>query len=106
MAFFSSEKLKPQSIELDLSVPDSNSDQIRARLDRIRDNYDRLREIFTELEDQIESDDRLKAINETLDEDALAASIEQKSKRRWRGKLGDGARHKRAAKARQPGKPR
>jgi hypothetical protein len=106
MSFFGKD-LDPKKIEIDSSSLTSDSDEVRSRLDRIGANYEKLSEILGDLETRIEQDDRLRAINETIDEAALESvdgSI--KKKKRWRPrkstKARSGSRHKSAG----PNKPR
>ena len=83
MAFFSPEKLKRKSIEIDHSEISSSSPEVQKRLDRIEGNYQQLDEILAELESKMASDDRLKAIENTSPED-FEAEFGVKKKRKWR----------------------
>ena len=106
---FSGKDIDPKKIEIDSSTLTSDSDEVRSRLDRIGANYQKLSEILVDLETRIEEDDRLRAINETIDE----ASLESlkggpKRKKKWRPrktkttKARSGSRRKSAG----PNKPR
>jgi hypothetical protein len=82
MTFFSADKPKPRRIEIDASRIGSNSPEVQKRLDRIRENYVQLDSILAELESKIESDERLKAIdNANVD---FEMTIGVKKKRKWR----------------------
>lgn len=105
MSFFG-KNLDPKKIEIDPSTLTSESDEVRSRLDRIGANYEKLSEILGDLETQIEQDERLRAINETIDEAALdSADGQAKKKRKWRPRKSTKARSGRRKSA-GPNKPR
>ena len=83
MAFFSPEKLKRKSIEIDHSEISSSSPEVQKRLDRIEGNYQQLDEILAELESKMAADDRLQAIDQSSAED-FEATFGVKRKRKWR----------------------
>lgn len=83
MAFFSPEKLKRKSIEIDHSEISSLSPEVQKRLERIEGNYQELEAILAELESKMASDDRLKAIDQSSAED-FEATFGVKRKRKWR----------------------
>ena len=106
MSFFG-KNLEPKKIEIDPSTLTSESDQVRSRLDRIGANYEKLSEILGDLETRIEQDDRLRAINETIDEAALeSADGPSKKKRKWRPRNSAKARSGSRRKSAGPNKPR
>jgi len=83
MAFFSPEKLKRKSIEIDHSEISSLSPEVQKRLERIEGNYQELDAILAELESKMAADDRLKAIDDSSAED-FEATFGVKRKRKWR----------------------
>ena len=106
MSFFG-KNLEPKKIEIDPSTLTSESDQVRSRLDRIGANYEKLSEILGDLETRIEQDDRLRAINETIDEAALESTDgPSKKKRKWRPRTSKKARSGSRRKSAGPNKPR
>ena len=82
MTFFSADKPKPRRIEIDSSRIGSNSPDVQKRLDRIRDHYDQLESILANLEAKIESDERLKAIDDANVDFEMTFGV--KKKRKWR----------------------
>jgi predicted kinase len=86
MAFFGKDTT-PRSIEIDPTTITSDSDAVRSRLDRIGANYERLAEILADLETRIETDERLRAINDSIDDATVeSAAAEKASKRKWRAR--------------------
>ena len=82
MTFFTPENLRHHRIEIDRSAISSDSPEVQIRLDRIRENYLQLEAILDELELKIESDERLKAIDdENVD---FEQTFGVKKKRKWR----------------------
>ena len=80
MPFFSDEKLKRRSIEIDLSELTSDSPEVQKRLNRIDANYQQLDSMLTDIEATISSDQRLSEINASIKTVEKAA----KKKRKWR----------------------
>jgi uncharacterized protein Yka (UPF0111/DUF47 family) len=72
--------IKPVA-EVDLNTMSSANSQLKRRMDRIADNYRQLDSMLHEIEAKIQSDERLKAIDETIQEVEL--QIDGR-KRRWR----------------------
>lgn len=101
MAFFSSEKLKPRKIEVDQSHANCDSPEVQKRLERIEKNYQQLDDILAELESKMESDDRLRAIDEANADD-FEAEFGIRRKRKWKSTGGRRAKTKRSANPRKP----
>jgi hypothetical protein len=108
MTFFSPEKLKRRQIEIDSSTASCDSPEVKKRLARIQDNYRQLNEILADLESKIESDERLKAIDDAEIDFESAYGI--KKKRKWRPAKTKASRKTKAkrvsAAAANPKKPR
>ncbi len=106
MSFFGKD-IDPKKIEIDSSTLTSDSDEVRSRLERIGANYQKLSEILVDLETRIEKDDRLRAINETIDEASLEpAEGGLKRKKKWRPKNATKTRAGSRRKSAGPNKPR
>ena len=106
MSFFGKE-LIPRKIEIDSSTLTSDSDEVRSRLDRIDANYQKLSDILGDLETQIEEDDQLRAINESIDDAGLdPAAGDLPKKRKWRPRKSTNGRSKSRRKSAGPNKPR
>jgi len=102
MTFFKPDKLRRRKIEIDRSVVSSESPEVQQRLDRIQENYRQLDAILIELELKIQSDERLKAIDDAGVDFEQTVGI--KKKRKWRPA---GTKPKRAGnKSANPRKPR
>lgn len=104
MAFFTPNKLRSRSIEIDDTQPQADSDQVRQRLARIEANYQQLESILAELESKMQSDDRLKAIDDANVD--FEATFGIKKKRKWRAASAKSIARKSGkgiAKNRQPG---
>ena len=104
MSFFGKD-IDPKKIEIDSSTLTSDSDEVRSRLDRIGANYQKLSEILGDLETRIEQDDRLREINETIDEASLEP-IEGRPKKKWRPRKTTKSRSGSRRKPAGPNKPR
>jgi len=83
MAFFSPEKLKRKKIQVDHSETSANSPEVQKRLERIEENYEQLDTILAELELKMQSDDRLRAIDQSSAAD-FHETFGIKQKRKWR----------------------
>lgn len=106
MPFFGKD-IDPKKIEIDASTLTSDSDQVRSRLDRIGANYQKLSEILRDLEMRIEQDDRLREINETIDESSLEPiEVGSKRKSKWRPRKPAKPRSGSRRKSPGPNKPR
>ena len=99
MSFFGKDTTA-RRIEIDPTTLTCDSAEVRSRLDRIGVNYEKLSEILADLENRIETEDRLKTINETIDDAWLAETSNQKPKRRRRRRSATGP------KSAGPNKPR
>ena len=82
MTFFSADKPKPRRIAIDSSRIGSNRPEVQQRLDRIRDHYVQLESILAGLESKIESDERLKAIDDANVDFEMTFGV--RKKRKWR----------------------
>ena len=82
MAFFTPNKLKRQKIDVDESGISCNSPEVQKRLNRIEENYLELNTILAELETKIQSDERLKAIDDANVDFEQTFGI--KKKRKWK----------------------
>jgi len=104
MTFFEPDKLKRRKIEIDRSVICSDSPEVQKRLDRIDENYQQLDAILIELELKIQSDERLKAIDdENVD---FEQTFGVKKKRKWRPAKSKTKSKRRASGSADPKKPR
>jgi hypothetical protein len=79
MTFFDEKKLQPRTIEVDPEGVSCESPEVRKRLDRITDNYQQLDLILADVESKIQDDERLRAIDQSLQDVEVA-----KKKRKWR----------------------
>ena len=104
MTFFSADKPKPRRIEIDSSRIGSNSPEVQKRLDRIRDHYDQLESILAGLESKIESDERLKAIDDANVDFEMTFGV--KKKRKWRAAKPKSNSKTRSTASSKPKKPR
>lgn len=82
MAFFTPDKLKPRTIEVDTSTLSADSPEMLQRLARIEQNYGRLEDELVELEAKIAADERLQAIDS--DDIDFEEEFGVKPKRKWR----------------------
>jgi len=104
MTFFTPDKLRRRKIEIDRSVISSDSPEVQQRLDRIQENYRELDAILVELELKIQSDERLKAIDEAHVE--LEQTLTIKKKRKWRTAKSKTKPKRQATGSANPKKPR
>ena len=88
-------------ISIDSSTSSCESPEVKKRLDRIHDNYRQLDAILADLESKIESDERLKAIDNAEIDFEAAYGI--KKKRKWRPAK---AKAKSKTRSTRPKKPR
>jgi hypothetical protein len=104
MTFFTPENLRRRRIEIDRSVISSDSAEVQNRLDRIQANYQQLEAILDDLELKIESDERLKAIDdENID---FEQTFGVKKKRKWRPAKPKAKTKRSAPRSANPKKPR
>jgi hypothetical protein len=104
MTFFTPDKLRRRKIEIDRSVIHSDSPEVQKRLDRIQENYQQLNAILIDLESKIQSDERLKAIDdENVD---FEQTFGVKKKRKWRPANPKAKSKRRSARSSNPKKPR
>jgi hypothetical protein len=92
-----SNNIPSRPMELDANALSSCNPQLQRRMDRIADHYRQLDSKFIEIEAKIQSDERLKAIDATIQEVELTVDGRR---RRWR------PRRPKTEKTSAPRKPR
>ena len=84
IVFYSSQRIRrsKSKIEIEQSTAGCNSDNVQERLSRIEENYQQLESILSDLEVQMRTDERLKAIDDSSSDFEQTFGI--KRKRKWR----------------------
>lgn len=97
MTFFKTPHQSTNRIEIDLRAVSADSPEVTRRMDRIVENYQRLDAMLAEVETKIQGDDRLREINDSIQE--IELKIDGR-KRKWR------SRKKSPKTSARPKKPR
>ena len=99
MTFFSQKKSPAREVEKESTNLSSDSPEVQQQLDRIADNYRRLDLILSDVENKIQSDDRLSAIDQTIVE--VEVEVDGR-KKKWRPKRPKAKSQRKSANPKKP----